>query len=156
MTRKQWILIAAALVLGGLSLYLNQDWFGHDGIQIYHRSRPASSGLFRRRKVPASSGDSAINPIIFGFEHKLRLTSVKVFPVSDIATNKYPHPVWHLVSDSNSVPIKDFTYGGTIPGMHPAVTGATADQLEPDVNYRLCIEAGPQKADHDFVPVAKP
>ena len=44
--------MAAALVLGGLSLYLNQDWFSHDGIQIYHRSRAARSGLFRRKKSP--------------------------------------------------------------------------------------------------------
>lgn len=148
--------MAAALVLGGLSLYLNQDWFGGGGIQIYHRSRPVSSGLFRRKKATASSGDSAVNPIIFGFDHKLKLTSVKVFPLSDIATNKYPHPVWDLISDSNSVPIKDFTYGGTIRGMRPAVNGATAGQLEPDVNYRLCIEAGALKADHDFVPVSRP
>ena len=150
------MLIAAALVLGGFSLYLNQDWFGGDSIQIHHRSRPASPGLFRRKKVAVSTGDSAINPIVFGFEHKLKLTSVQVFSVSDIATNKYPHPVWHLVSDSNSVPIRDFSYGDAIPGMRPAVQGATADHLEPDVNYRLCVEAEGLKAHHDFVPVPKP
>src|SRR5205823_3708013 len=144
------------LLLGGLSLYLNQDWFGSNSIQIYHRSRAAHSGLFRRKKVPPSAGDAAINPIVFGFDHRLKLTSVKVFPLSDIATNKYPHPVWDLISDSNSVPTKNFTYGGSIAGMRPAVKGATADQLEPDVNYRLCIEAGALKADHDFVPTPRP
>jgi hypothetical protein len=156
MTRKHWILLTAALVLGGLSLYLNQDWFAHDGIQIYHRSKAPRSGLFRRKKPPALSGESATVPVIFGFDHRLKLTSVKVFPVSDIATNKYPHPVWDLISDSNSIPTKDFIYGGAIRGMRPAVKGATADQLEPDVNYRLCIEAGPLKAEHEFVPVPKP
>ncbi|MEY2427986.1 MAG: hypothetical protein QOJ40_871 [Verrucomicrobiota bacterium] len=156
MTRKHWILLTAALVLGGLSLYLNQDWFAHDGIQIYHRSRVPRSGLFRRKKAPAILSDAPTIPVIFAFDHRVKLTSVKVFPVSDIATNKYPHPVWDLISDSNSVPIKDFTYGGSIAGMRPAVKGATADPLEPDVNYRLCIEAGPLKADHDFVPLPKP
>ena len=156
MTRKHWILLSAALVLGGLSLYLNQDWFAHDGIQIYHRSRAARPGLFRRKKAPTISGDSTIVPVFFGFDHRVKLTSVKVFPVSDIATNKYPHPVWHLVSDSNSVPTKDFVYGGAIPGMRPAVKGATADPLEPDTSYRLCIEAGQLKAEHEFVPMPKP
>ena len=154
MTRKQWILLAAVLVLGGLSLYLNQDWFTHDGIQIYHRSRPARAGLFRRKR-PITPEELAINPIFFRFDRKLKLTSVKVIPMSDIETNKYPHPIWHLISDSNSVPLKDFTYGASIPGMRPAVKGATADPLEPDVKYRLCIEAGSVKADHDFVPVPK-
>jgi hypothetical protein len=154
MTKKHWILLVAVLLLGGLSLYLNQDWFAHDGIQIFHRSRPARTGLFRAKKALAGSGESAINPVFFGFDRKLKLTSIQVFPISDIATNKYPHPIWHLISDSNSVPLKDFAYGATIKGMRPAVQGATADPLEPDVKYRLCIEAGPMKAEHDFAPVA--
>src|SRR5438105_14018590 len=104
MTRKQWMFLAVAVLLGGLSLYLNQDWFARDNIQIYHRSRPVRSGLFRRKRTPAAAGDSAINPVIFGFDRKLKLTSVKVIPLTDIETNKYPHPICHPISDSNSVP----------------------------------------------------
>src|SRR2546425_1253317 len=108
MTTKQWMLITLTVVLAGFSLYLNKDWFGSENIQIYHRSRPA--GLIRRKRVDIPGVDNpAINPIVFGFGHKLRLTSIKVIPVSELATNKYPHPIWHLVSTSNSVPIKDFT-----------------------------------------------
>ena len=148
------MLISLAVVLGGLSLYLNRDWFGSDNIQIYHRSRPA--GLFRRKRTGSAGADnSAANPIVFGFGQKLRLTEVKVVPLSELLTNKYARPVWHLVSESNSVPIKDFGYGMSISGMHPSVRGATADPLQPGEKYRLFVEAGPTKAEHDFIPTSR-
>jgi hypothetical protein len=152
MTRKQWFLIALAVLLGGFSLYLNQDWFAKDNIQIYHRSRPARGGFFRRAKRP---DPAAVNPVFFTFDRKLKLTSLKVIPVSEIETNRYPHPIWHLVSNSNSVPTKDLMYGMSIQGMRPAVKGATPDPLEPGVNYRLLIEAGSLRAEHDFTPVPR-
>jgi hypothetical protein len=139
------MLIALAVLLGGFSLYLNQDRFAKDAIHIQHRSRPARPGTTR----------SAVEPIFFAFGRSLKLTSLKVIPVREIETNKYPHPIWHLVSDSNSVPIEDLSYGIEIPGMRPAVKGATCDPLEPGVTYRLLIEAGKLKAKHDFVPVAQ-
>jgi len=95
--------------------------------------------------------DPQTNPVIFGFDRNLKLTCLKVIPVSALETNKYALPIWHLVSESNSVPIKDFSYGTRIAGMHPAVNGAVPDPLEPGVKYRLLIEAGSLKAQHDFV-----
>jgi hypothetical protein len=151
MTRKLWMLIALAVVLGGVSLYLNTDWFAKDNIQITHRSRPARASFFRRKRID----DARVNPIFFVFDRKLKLTSLKVVPLSDIQTNKYPHPIWDLVSDSNSVPTKDLVYGMDIKGMRPAVKGATPDPLEPRVPYRLLVEAGASKAEHDFTPAPK-
>jgi hypothetical protein len=151
MTRKVWILVAVAVVLGGFSLYLNQDWFSKENIHIYHRSRPYRAALFRRRRPD----DSPIDPIVFGFNRKYRLTSLKIIPMSDIETNKYPQPIWHLVSESNSVPVKDFTYGMAIPGMHPAIKGAVPDPLAPGGKYRLFVEAGTLKAQHDFETVPR-
>lgn len=144
------MLIALAVALGGFSLYLNKDWFAKDHIQIYDRSRPARA-VFRR----ASSDDSAIDPIVFGFDRKLKLNSLKVIPLSALQTNKFAQPVWHLVSDSNSLPIKAFTYGMKIPGMRPAVADVRPQPLEPDVKYRLYIEAGAFKGEHDFVPTPR-
>jgi hypothetical protein len=152
MTRKQWMLIAMAIVLGGFSLYLNKDWFAKDSIQIYHRSRPARATLFQGKRAGVLADNPAINPLVFGFDRKVKLTSVQVIPVSDIETNKYPQPIWHLISDSNSVPTKDFSYGLAIKGMRPALKDTTAEPLEPGVKYRLLIEAGEFKAQHDFVP----
>jgi hypothetical protein len=151
MARKQWMLIAVAVLLGGISLYLNRDWFAKDNIQIYSRSRPARAGLFGRKRA---SDPGAVEPVFFGIDRRLKLTSLKVVAVRDAETNKYPHTFWHLISDSNSIPVKDFIYGMNIRGMRPDVKGATADPLEPGVKYRLLVEAGPVKAEHDFVAVA--
>ena len=153
MTKKQWMLIALAVGLGGLSLYLNRDWFTKENIHIYHRSRPARAALVRRKRIDSTA--SAINPIVFGFDRRLKLTCLKVIPMSAIETNKYPHPIWHLISESNSVAIKDFSYGIPIQGMHPAVKDAVPDPLEPGVAYRLEIEAGPIKGEHDFTPTER-
>ena len=99
--------------------------------------------------------NSQVNPIFFVFDRKLKMTSLKVIPLSALQTNKYPESVWHLVSDSNSVPTKDFAYGQPIKGMRPAVRGATPDPLEPGVGYRMFVEAGAVKAEHDFTPTPK-
>jgi hypothetical protein len=150
MTRKQWLLIALAVLLGSVSFYLNKDWFAKDNIQIYYRSRPARAGFFHRARHPDTA---AVNPVFFAFNRTLKLTSLKVIPVQELETNKYPQPIWSLVSDSNSVPISDLSYGMHIRGMRPEVKGATPDPLEPGVKYRLLIEAGPLKAERDFTPV---
>ena len=113
MTSKQWTLIALAVVLGGFSLYLNKDWFAGDNIQIHHRSRPARAVFIAATDPPPAA---AVDPIFFAFDRKLKLTSLKVIPVSEIETNKYPHPIWELVSDSNSVPIAEWSYGCAYPG----------------------------------------
>jgi len=153
MTKKQWMLLALAVLLGGFSLYLNRDWFAKENIHIFHRSLSPGVGFFSRNRGRTST--SITNPVLFGFGRKLKLKTVKVIPLSDIATNKYPHAIWHLVSDSNSVPTKEFTYGTPIPGMHPALKGVTADPLEPGVQYRLFIEADGRKAEHDFTAAAR-
>ena len=146
MSQKPWLLIAFAVALGGFSLYLNRDWFMGDRIQIYHRSR-----VLRVR--PGRPADlSAYTPVFFGFQGKLKLTDVKVVPVCELETNKFPHVLWHLLSDSNSLPTKGFIYGGTIPGMRPAMKGVAADPLEPGVPYRLLVEARSKKGQHDFIP----
>jgi hypothetical protein len=153
MTRKQWLMVALAVLLGGVSLYLNLDWFAKEDIQIYSRSRPSRGGFFRRSK--RADAPAAVNPIFFTFDRKLKLTSLKVIPVREIETNKYPQPIWHLISDSNSVPTKDLVYGMQIRGMRPSVKGATPDPLAPGVKYRMLIEAGSLKGQHDFEPVAR-
>src|SRR5438270_11654204 len=105
MTKKIWLLIAFAILLGGLSLYLNRDSFAKDNIQISHRSQPSRLALLRRKRA---ADDSAVEPVVFFFDRKLKLTCLKVIPLSAIETNKYPHPIWHIVSESNSVPTRDF------------------------------------------------
>jgi hypothetical protein len=150
MSTKVWMLVVLAVVLGGFSLYLNKDWFAKDHIQIYDRSRPVRA-VFRR----GAPDDSAIDPIVFGFDRPLRLSELQVIPLAGIQTNSHPQPCWHLVSDSNSVPLKSFTYGMRIRGMRPVAAGVSAQPLEPEAKYRLLIQAGTFKGEHDFVTVPR-
>jgi hypothetical protein len=156
MTKKNWMLVVGAVALLGLSVYLNRDWFAGDIIQISHRSRPARTGFLGRRSRKTPPTMEGIQPLAFGFDRKVMLTSLKVVLISDISTNKYAHAYWHLVSESNSVPVKEFYYGTSIKGMHPAIKGAQPDPLEPGENYRLIVEAANFKGEHDFSPVANP
>ena len=91
MTNKNISILALVVLLGGLSLYLNRDWFAVEVIQVSHRSISPRAWMTRgpAAKAPA-------NPIIFLFNKNLRLTAVKVVVVSDAETNKYPHAIWNL------------------------------------------------------------
>ena len=153
MTTKQLVWIGIVVLLAGLCLYINRDWFSSDGIQIYHRS-DQRGGIVRRGGSNRRDNTPTV-PVFFGFSRKVSLKSVKVLPVSDLETNKFPHAIWHMVSDSNSVPTKGFSYGTYLPGMRPAVKGSWPEALRPGVKYRLILDAGALKADHDFVPVPK-
>ncbi|HEY2083585.1 MAG TPA: hypothetical protein VGI88_12445, partial [Verrucomicrobiae bacterium] len=62
----------------------------------------------------------------------------------------YALPAWELKSDSNSVPTKLFSYGDRIHGMKPIVSNARPDPLIPGETYRLIIEVGSHKTEHDF------
>ncbi len=88
--------------------------------------------------------------VMFELSRKAKLTEVKVIPLSDLEKNKYPQAIWHLVSDSNSLPTRGFLYGMVIPGMRPARKGVEPYPLDPGVPYRLYLQAGSLKAQHDF------
>ncbi|PWU14949.1 MAG: hypothetical protein C5B50_16235 [Verrucomicrobia bacterium] len=155
MTKKVWALIALAVALGAISFYLNKDgWTGGTiQLQISDRSRPEHLRSARARAT--AQNDSQTDPVHFTLNRELKLTEIKVVPLSAIQTNKYPDPIWHLISDSNSVPTSGFAYGQRIKGMRTSVRGATPDALEPGVPYRLSVAAGPVKAEHDFIPEAR-
>ena len=145
-------MIAVAVLLGSVSLYLNLDWFRSDNIRISYRFRPARF-VFFGRKPP---GDFARNLLIFMIDRKLKFTDVRVTPLDILRTNKYAQPVWHLVSESNSVPIKYFAYGMDIKGMHPDIKGAVADPLVMGIPYRMELDLGKKKIDYDFTPGQTP
>ncbi len=149
MGKKNAIVLATAvLAVVSFYLYLYRDSLGKKDIQIFHTIRLDSTALRRR---PAGGGvDETPNVITFGMGTDYKLTSIKVIPMSAIQTNKYPVPVWELESKSNSVPIKAFSYGEHIRGMHPPTQGAQPEPLQPNVPYRLLVAAGSKKGQHDF------
>ena len=151
MNRKNIFLISLVIVLAaGLVYYNFGNWFSPVTIEIAHDIRPDQPHVGRRAARRSASDDSTANTVAFFFTAKYKLTSVKVVPVEVLKTNKYAHPLWHLVSDSNSVPVKSIIYGVPIGGMRPAVKGARPEPLQPEVKYRLLVETGSIKAEHDF------
>jgi hypothetical protein len=154
MSKTKFLVAAIALFgLAGLSLYLNRDWFSDRPIHISHRVNPWAARVPRGRRVaPPDPG----NPVAFNFDPLCRFTSIKVFITAELETNKYARPLWELVSDSNSIPIGALAYGARVPGMRPAVKGATADPLQPGVVYRLVVKTDGKQLQHDFVTTPKP
>jgi hypothetical protein len=146
MTKKNWVLILVLLVLAGSYVCFFTTWFRPQTIEIFHVSRGSRPAANAKTPPPKTI------PVTFGLARTERLTMLKVVPLSSLETNKFPQPVWHLVSVSNSVPLKSFIYGQNIGGMKAAIAGSRAVPLEPGVTYRLFVEAGAIKGEHDFVP----
>ena len=141
MAQKPLLPIALLILFGGLFIYINRDWFQARPIQVSHRIY-RFAGRFGGQDTPT--------PVMFEFDRRLKLTSIKVVALADAQTNKYPQPLWHMITSSNSVPTKGFVYGMDVPGMRSAVNGASAEPLDPIQTYRLLMEAGSLKAQHDF------
>lgn len=138
-------ILLLVLGLGSLSLYLNRDSFAKADIQISHRVSP-----WLDKKSPGKRGGQLGPAVAFTLSEYCRLTSVNVVLAADIATNKYAHSIWSLVTESNSIPTASLVYGGFIRGMHPTVKGTVAAPLEPGVTYRLLVKTKDQTAQHDF------
>src|SRR5208282_3676480 len=96
-------------------------------------------------------------PDFFKLGRPYKLTEIKVVVLDEWQTNKDCLPLWHLIADTNAVPITEpFVYGQNIRGMTLAVPGARAQPLQPGVTYRLFVTAGAFKGEKDFQPVARP
>ena len=143
MAKKPVLLIALLVAIGSLFVYVNRDWFQRRPIQITHR-------LYRFAGRFGGANQDGATPLMFEFDRRLKLTSIKVVAMADVLTNKFPQPLWHMVSSSNSVPTKGVVYGLDVPGMRPAMKGVAAEPLDSHQAYRLVVEAGSQKGEHDF------
>ena len=141
MTKKNWCLIGIAAVLAAVYIAFFTEWFKPQTVKIFHTSRNLR---VRNPQIGALPG------LIFGMNRQLKLTDIKVVPVNALETNRNNLPVWHLISDSNSVPVKSFFYGQVIRGLKPAVQGSRPQALATNVTYRLIIEAGKIRGEHDF------
>jgi hypothetical protein len=145
MTKKSIFLSFIAALLATAYVCFFTDWFNKETIQIIPQIRPG-----RASSIPRDPGSAPVCLVSFAFDGKYKFTSVKVVAAGDLATNKYPTPLWHLVSDSNSVPIKAIVYGYPIKGMKPAVERTRPEPLEADVSYVLMVEAGKVRGQTNF------
>jgi hypothetical protein len=152
MAKKQWVLLAAFITLAGVYICAFTNWGRHPAIQISHAAYANPKGAARPR-LRAGRFNTAI--VIFNLDHSYALTEIKVVRLADWQTNKSTLPLWHLTSDSNSVPTKRFYYGAPIRGMKPALPGTRPESLATNVIYRLFLTTGPVKGQHDFSPPPK-
>jgi len=137
-------MLVMALLLGALYVYGFTDWFRAPAkIQMLAMARPTNIG---GRPVKPNQ----VLPVTFAFSRKVRLTEVKVVAVDDEKTNRFPHALWHLISDSNSIPTKQLIYSVTLRGMKPKVPRGKAEPLLPDVAYRLYVKEASAEGQIDF------
>jgi len=150
--KRNLIAITTLVVLVGVYIFFFTDWFKPKRIEIFHTAR-MTPGLRVGPRVKAAAENTRV--IQFGLGGTFRLTEIKVVVLDQWKTNPSVLPVWHLVSDSNSVPVKTFRYGQAIGGMHPAVGAVWPKPLETNVTYRLFMSSGSIKGQHDFTAVPK-
>jgi hypothetical protein len=138
MQKKDFFWIGVLLVLGGIYIHFFSHWFEKQEIGIAVSLRPSQR-----------PGETVF-PVYFTLNGAYKLTSLKVIPLEGNKFNPLATPVWHLVSDSNSVPTRAFRYGQPIRGMKPALKGVRPDPLTPGVVYELILSAGKVTGNKDF------
>jgi hypothetical protein len=141
------IALLAVLLIGGI--YYLEGFFKPAQIQILYDIHPEK--IYRGKNSHAAKNQNPTQfDVAFGLDQKYELTSLKIVPLDEWATNKQAHPLWHLISESNSVPIKAIIYGRKINGMHTAINGTKPEMLQINVFYHLLIEAGSREGECDF------
>ena len=143
MSKKNWFLIGIVVVLAGIYIVFFTEWFKPQTVKIFHTSRKVAAP---RR----GSYAEAMPGLIFGLSRSLTLTDVKVISLNDPPAGQKSVPLWHLVANSNAVPVKSFYYGQYIRGLKPAIPGSRPEPLATNIPYRLIIEAGKVRGEHDF------
>lgn len=88
--------------------------------------------------------------IAFAFNGKYDLSDVKVVQRDEWLTNKFAQPLWHIVPNTNAVPLKSIIYGQWTRGMKPAIAGARPEPLETNVVYRLIAKTRSSEGYCDF------
>jgi hypothetical protein len=140
MDKKSTLLVVVLLALVSLYIVFFTDWFRPHLIKLFYTTRPIE-GHHAREDLPY---------ICFMMGGKMRLTEVKVVSVADLQKDPGTPALWHLVSDSNSVPVALFIYGQHIHGMRPKYKGEQTQGLETNQLYRLFVTSGWAHGQLDF------
>jgi hypothetical protein len=100
LSRKEIFLVVLVVALGGWYVIFFSDWFKPRFIRIEHTVRSSREGWAGSNRVEVAS--KWAGSVTFTLHKPYKLTSVRVVPLAEIETNKYAHPVWHLVSKEGS------------------------------------------------------
>jgi len=141
MTKNNWLLTLLAVVLFVVYAIYFTGWFQPKTIQIRSTYRNLHPRAAREGVLPA---------LIFGVNRQMQISEIRVVPFDGFQTNKNILPLWHLVTDSNSIPVKTFYYGQYIRGLHPAFKGTHAGSLETNVPYLIIVTSDRIKGELKF------
>lgn len=148
---RQISLLLVALLLGGAYVYFFTDLFrAKPPIEIHAQIRSVIGSSRRTPKADTLTQQTETLPVTFTFDDDYKLTEIKVVAADDFKTNKYPHALWHMISDNSSTPQKGIIYGSKIKGMKPSIPRGKAEPLQPNTVYVLMIEAGKSKGQVNF------
>ena len=142
MNTKNWFLVGFVTLLALAYVVFYTNVFKRQSIGIFHTVRVA-----QLKNVSAGSNPS----LVFGLSGRFKLTEIKLIAPGLPEITGQSLPLWHLVTSSNSVPIKSFFYGEHIRGLKPAVPGSSPEPLATNVPYRLIVNAGKIRGEHDFI-----
>ena len=149
MEKRSSALVIVALVLAALYAAFFTDWFRKQSIQIIVQHRPIAQRVDPKKNLE----EAPVFPITFAFDHRYEFTSIKVVKADELSTSKFPTPLWHVVSETNSRPTKVISYGLTPAGMHPAVDDSQPQPLVAGTTYTLLLESKGLKGSTNFVPI---
>lgn len=139
MSKKNIILFLVLISLGALYIVYFTELF----------QKPVISISARPRVSRGTTG--AANSVSFSFDRRCELTEVKVISAAEFATNKYARAYWHLISETNSAPVKGLLYGETLKGMKPKIPKMKAEPLISGETYRLIIRTENHSGQVDFL-----
>jgi hypothetical protein len=139
MQRSQIAWIVALLLVIGVYICCFSHWGEKREIQVVASVRPVRQPR-RRGAAPPTNGPAF--QVVFTLDAYYKLTGIEVAPLDRNHPDAAQPPLWKLVSRSNSVPVKLFTYGQLINGMQPYLPSAQPDPLVPGAIYRIEVSAG--------------
>jgi hypothetical protein len=145
MSKNLIVLGTLLVVLLGVYVFFFTDWFDKRSIQIIATIRPTRPSAIQPR-----ADTPPVYPVSFSFDGNYRFTEIKVVRADEYASNKFAPPLWHMISDSNSVPIKNFYYGMPVKGMKPSVPRARPEPLSPNEQYLILLDTGDLKGMTNF------
>lgn len=141
MTRKNWILIAALILLVGGYVYRFTDLLVSPQIQIDVSTRPSGRG----------AADATVLPILFMLDREYVLQTLRVIAVSNVPAAQVGRSVWHLAAQGESEPQRGLLYGEPLKGLR--VVQSPSDLVAGGL-YRIELQAGRAKGSREFKALA--
>lgn len=135
MQKREIAWIVVLLLVIGAYIHYFSNWGVTKEIQVLATVRPPLQ--FRRRGGAAAGTNAAAFRILFTLDAPYKLTSLELTEVDRAHSNAPGRVMWHLVSQSNSPPVKMFQYGQAIKGLEPDLPGVQPEPLEPGGIYRM-------------------